>query len=137
MPVKINKRFFITISIIIGIVGFIFVTYLSGFYNTTPPEPTPESQLKTITKNELLQLFSKHINLTVIDCSPESTNFDLELRLPSATWDTNSTHFYNSNRTLIIYSDDDSISHDFCIDIIKNTEIKVFLFEGGYQKWSE
>ena len=139
MPVTLNKRIFIFIAIIIALSGIVF-SLVINLYKPLPEDFVYELKLKTIDKPNL-RIMLENLNLTkiVVDCSQLRNSYDVGNRIPLAIWSKEPSMFYNNRLPVVVYSDNDTNTKMFCIEILKHQKYNatVLMFRGGFLKWSE
>ena len=136
MPIEINKRIFILIAVVIGIIGFV-ISLVAQYYHPIPEETILEMKIKVIDKPNLIALYQSNVSIIVVDCSESDAYYKAGYRLPSAVWFSVPSAFYNTNKSIVVYSNNDNISRSYCIDLLKHVGVDVYLFKGGYNSWKE
>ena len=133
--ITVNKRILVTFAIIIGVIG-LCVSLFIHLYHPLPEDYFLEGRLKVIDKPNFIIMYS-HKNISVVDCSPTSDEYNLGHRLPGAIWSTVPSMFYTTTNRIVVYSDNDTRSHDFCLEILRHVKNNnVFIFKGGYSEWN-
>jgi len=136
MPIEINKRVFILIAIIIGVVGLV-ISLVAQYYHPLSEDTVLEMKIKVIDKPNLIALYQSNVSIIIVDCSESGAYYKAGYRLPSAVWFSVPSAFYNTNKSVVVYSNDDNVSRVYCVDLLKHIKSDVYLFKGGYAVWNK
>jgi len=129
------KAILIIVLFLIIITASISFLLLSNNIKKGPTGPFLTTFYEAISNETAYNLIkSNETPVIIIDIRNCKCNYNSG-HLPNATWNTNPISFYNLTEDLLIYSNDNSDSIEFCEQLLNNTYSRLFYLDGGYDNW--
>jgi rhodanese-related sulfurtransferase len=139
-PAKDNeKKIQVVLIIVLVLISLSAVVSLSiSFYNENkgPTIPVITVTYSGITPQSAYDLTLKDKDLLVIDVRTCKCNYN-KGHLPNATWVNNPLGYYNTTSDLLIYENNETLSIEFCEQLINHTYGKLLYLEGGIKAWED
>lgn len=103
--------------------------------HTTTNKIGYSTTFKSVTASEAYNLvYNSNPPIVVIDINSCYCIYK-DRHMPGAIWEINSTAFYNFTSDILVYCEDENLSHDFCEDLVGHTFGSIYYLEGGIKAW--
>lgn len=127
----------ILVSIIIIVIICIATIALSNSWSThtTTNKIGYSTTFKSVTASEAHKLvYNSSPPIVIVDMNSCECAYK-DRHIPGAIWETNTTTFYNFTSDILVYCEDENLSHDFCEDLVGHTFGNIYYLEGGIKAW--
>ena len=134
-----EKKIQVVLIIVLVVISVSAAVGLSIFYyneNKGPTGPVITVIYSGITPETAYDLTVNDKDLLVIDVRTCKCNYNSG-HLPNATWANNPLGYYNTTSDLLIYENNETLSIEFCEQLINHTYGKLLYLEGGINAWKD
>ncbi len=139
-PVKDNEKkiqvILIIVLVIISVSAGVGLSISFDDQDKGPTGPFITLTYSGISLQTAYDLTANNENLLVIDVRTCKCNYN-KGHLPNATWTTNPLVYYNSTNDLLIYENNETLSIEFCEELVNHTYGKLLYLQGGIKTWEE